>query len=72
MRVELTLGPNVVGTAVSGAEIELSIDNLGIAYGPLVARDDAGRELVSTMSLEGDHIVLEVDDTGATYPVINQ
>ena len=38
-------------------------------YGALTAKDDVGRELPSRISLSGDRITLEIDASGARYPV---
>ncbi len=40
-----------------------------INYGGLVANDAAGRELGSRISLSEDRIILEIDASGAQYPV---
>src|SRR5262249_10349329 len=40
-----------------------------LRYGDLMAFDATGRELPARMQLDADRIDLDVDDTGAVYPV---
>jgi FG-GAP repeat len=57
--------------AAQGARVELrdAAGHGAFMYSDLFARDAAGRTLAATISLQGKHLVLHVDDTGATYPL---
>ncbi|MFZ5475503.1 MAG: MopE-related protein [Myxococcota bacterium] len=71
-------GPVRIEVAVEGAEVEdagddaLLNDELGRAwrYGGLRAWDADGEELPVEMAVEGDRVVITVDDAGATWPLV--
>lgn len=71
------VGPVTVQLQVEGASAQLSNRAVVLAsaeaelrYGELIAVDAIGNVLPSHMRVEGEGLDLEVDDRGATYPVV--
>ncbi len=64
----LALSDNLAPRLQRGALL-LSGDGVSLRYGGLVATDARGRALPSWLQLVGDHVLIRVDDRGATYPL---
>jgi FG-GAP repeat len=64
-------GALVAQGAAPGAEIELRDDtgHAAFTYSDLFARDAAGRTVAAAMTMEGDRLLLHVDDADAVYPL---
>ncbi|MBL9022628.1 MAG: hypothetical protein JNL21_10540 [Myxococcales bacterium] len=72
-------GPIAVTLRIEGARPVVDADGRGadfvvpsgaVRYGELAVIDAAGRRLPSRMSASGSELFVELDDAGATYPVV--
>lgn len=68
-------GPLTLSLAISGGlearpdHDAIAFSGSGLSYGGLFASDALGHELPSHLRLDGDRIVLSVDDRSAVYPL---
>ncbi|MFN0274992.1 MAG: fibronectin type III domain-containing protein [Chitinophagales bacterium] len=69
LKVELTVAPEFEKQLRGNTLVVKDIESEKFYYSDLYAFDAAGKELTSTMQLDGDVLALCVDATNALYPV---
>jgi hypothetical protein len=54
----------------TGLRLEAPVGKTGLRYAGLSAADAAGKELPAWLEVQGEQLLLRVNDTGARYPVV--
>jgi hypothetical protein len=73
LRIVLSLNGDLHAAPIGdGRSIALTDQEGGqvLSYGGLVAKDATGRELTARMTADGNDIVIETDDSNASYPIV--
>ena len=63
--LKASVGPDATSLTLSGSEGRTELRYTGLA-----ARDSTGRDLHAWIELQGQRLLLQVDDAGARYPVV--